>query len=287
MQALKVLLPVDFSEASTPAYTFLQTLARQGADAEDIQGNLNVTLLHIVSSGLLTGSHNLDALRLQVQQLASRPALAGLSCTALVQTAGDKAAGTTIGQAIGQAGQKHDLIVALRKPRSTLQKLVQGTELLRILRHAQCPVLCLTPAHVPRLSRLVFATDFSVEAANVLLRLLPLLHYCNASVYLVQVSSKYTYETTRSFRARCRMFNEELGAQSLEVLTRVADYVQYQADELAQGIVYCAEDLLADAIILATRGQTGVNRWLNGSVTDDVLAATDMPVLVFPLQQEG
>jgi nucleotide-binding universal stress UspA family protein len=50
----------------------------------------------------------------------------------------------------------------------------------------------------------------------------------------------------------------------------------------AQAIVDVANERHADLIVMASHQRHGLNRWLNGSVTEEVLARTSTPLLVVP-----
>ncbi len=55
-----------------------------------------------------------------------------------------------------------------------------------------------------------------------------------------------------------------------------------EAGDPATVIVGAAESLGVDAIVMSTHGRSGFSRWLFGSVTQKVLAASRHPVFVIP-----
>jgi len=52
------------------------------------------------------------------------------------------------------------------------------------------------------------------------------------------------------------------------------------------GIVFCAEAEQVDLIVICTRGQSGISRWLIGSVADRVMRGARVPVLLVSARQE-
>jgi nucleotide-binding universal stress UspA family protein len=54
----------------------------------------------------------------------------------------------------------------------------------------------------------------------------------------------------------------------------------------AQAIVDVAWEQNADLVVMASHQRHGVNRWLNGSITEEVLARTSVPLLVVPARCE-
>ncbi len=57
---------------------------------------------------------------------------------------------------------------------------------------------------------------------------------------------------------------------------------EVEAGDAATVIVESAEKLHVDAVVMSTHGRSGLSRWLFGSVTQKVLAASACPVLVIP-----
>ena len=55
-----------------------------------------------------------------------------------------------------------------------------------------------------------------------------------------------------------------------------------EAGDPATVIVETAQKLHVDAIVMSTHGRSGLSRWLFGSVTQKVLAASCCPVFVIP-----
>ena len=55
----------------------------------------------------------------------------------------------------------------------------------------------------------------------------------------------------------------------------------------SKAIIEFAQQNQIDLLVLSTRGQTGPARWLLGSVTDHVVRAASVPVVVVPAQTEN
>lgn len=51
------------------------------------------------------------------------------------------------------------------------------------------------------------------------------------------------------------------------------------------GIIHFAEKNKVDLIVMCTRGQSGISRWLMGSVADRVVRGANIPVLVIHAQE--
>ena len=73
-----------------------------------------------------------------------------------------------------------------------------------------------------------------------------------------------------------RLFGDEI------TVTRFAEY-----GPTADGIISCSKDFSADLIIIGTHSRTGLDRLLMGSVAEDVVRHSTVPVLVVPFKDEA
>ena len=54
----------------------------------------------------------------------------------------------------------------------------------------------------------------------------------------------------------------------------------------ADGILKCSEEFGADMIVVGTHSRTGIDRFLMGSIAEDVVRHAQVPVLVVPMKGE-
>ena len=78
-------------------------------------------------------------------------------------------------------------------------------------------------------------------------------------------------------RAQAELFaiERELREEGLSVDHRITSGI-----DAAKEIVHISKEQRIDLIIMSTRGRSGVNRWLLGSVTEKVLHSGDVPLLL-------
>lgn len=221
--------------------------------------------------------------RQQLAKAVEHPSLAGLNPAAELIANPSQGAAQELADFAARGG--FDLILTLAKRRSRLDKFLEGTSLMRIVRNATIPVLTLPPQPMPVVQRVIFATDFSAEAAHVLRQLAPLVQGLGASLNLVRIYTRQGFESTREFKAHLREFHDELAQADLDAFKQIQDSVAYYADDLVQGIVQCAEDYLADLIVLATHGRKGLSLLLSGSVTEEVVERSSVPTLIYRLPE--
>lgn len=90
-----------------------------------------------------------------------------------------------------------------------------------------------------------------------------------------------------------RPFLQEMGTQATEDLVALADELDIEvATEILTGkpdetICDFAEEHDIDLIVMGTRGRSGVDRILQGSVTERVLRSTDIPLLAIHANEDA
>jgi nucleotide-binding universal stress UspA family protein len=117
----------------------------------------------------------------------------------------------------------------------------------------------------------------SVKTEIILLQVISSLsHYVIAGEASVQVpyTEKEVGQIKRKVRDYLSKAGETLKSKGFTVKTRIA--TGKPADE----IIKAAEDLKADLVAMSTHGRSGLSRLTFGSVTDKVLRAGTVPVLV-------
>ena len=110
------------------------------------------------------------------------------------------------------------------------------------------------------------------QAESILLRVLkPLAENLNLLVALVMSAEETTRELVCEYLEQVAAGVREIG-----ISVRVVTVDGYPHEE----IVRFAEIEQVDLIVICTRGQSGLNRWLMGSVADRVMRGVSIPVLL-------
>ena len=116
------------------------------------------------------------------------------------------------------------------------------------------------------------------QAELILLKVLePLAKKHNISLEAAARVEKATHELARDYLERVAAGPREKG-----LLVRVVT----AEGNPHEGIVSCAEAEQVDLIVICTRGQSGLSRWLIGSVADRVVRGAGVPVLLVSARQE-
>jgi nucleotide-binding universal stress UspA family protein len=194
-----------------------------------------------------------------------------------------------------------DLIVMCTHARGSFQRAFLGSVADELVRRSYAPVLLLHPTNTTKqvasepigtpLRRIVVALDGSPLAEHALGPALALKQLTNAELTLVQAAlptatdyigladAMSTGSQILDLReAEAAIYLEgvatELQQRGINVATKVL------VEQPVQAILHVATEEQADLIVLATHGRGGFGRALLGSITDQIIRRSPIPVLV-------
>ena len=252
---MRLLVPLDGSRRSEEILPWLGALAPAA-----------IHVLHVAPGGAEDGAPH-DCAAYARAAAARLPAKAG-------RAEAHAAAGDPADEILRHARRlAADLIAMRTRCRRGLSRLVFGSVTAEVLRASRLPLLVTGPAargggSRRRMRRLLVPLDGSARSARILAPAASLASFLGARVELLH-----------AFRDRAdpRPFEDraaELRGHGLEASVRLV-----QGDPAGR-ILERASDGGADLVAMATHGRTGVSRLLVGSVSEAVVAAAKVPVLL-------
>lgn len=193
------------------------------------------------------------------------------------------------------ATRRADLVVMATHGRGGLSRLWLGSVASDLVRNSSAPVLLIRPSEsgsrtqaAPPFRRVLIPLDGSPEGEEAVEHATAvagdpgvqyvLLHVITPILYVPDPASVvYPDETEMQEWAK-----EYLGAVAERIRARgfAADFRTARHPQPARAILECADEITADLIAMETHGWSGVTRLLLGSVTDKVLRAATVPMLV-------
>ncbi len=298
-----ILVPLDGSklaEAALPPAAFLA--GRLGA---------RLTLLHLVESNVagtvhgdrhLTEAGEADA---YLQELAARPALAGLAVTCHVHE--EPTSRVVTGIVEHQDELAPDLVVMCAHGRGGLRKLLYGSIPQRVIAAGATPVVLVRPGaggEAPPFDcrELLVPLDGEPAHEEGLAAAEHLASALSARLHLLSVVRGETDLSGRqavsgrflpgASRAVAQFDSEErlryLAAVTLRLRASQLDVAsEVRRGEPAETIVAAAAGGGADLIVLATHGKAGSQAFWAGSIAALVLEKTALPVLLVPVAKTG
>jgi nucleotide-binding universal stress UspA family protein len=173
-----------------------------------------------------------------------------------------------------------DLIAMTTHGRSGLRRWAFGSVAERVIRASKVPVLALrsftaTGAEAPRrdltLNRILVPISDADLSLNVIEPAIELAQLFGASVRVLHVceGGACTMPVPQITRAFERFRDAGIGVEPL----------MKEGDAAAQVLDACAETE-SDLIAMTTHGRAGLSRWMLGSVTEKILRASKVPMLI-------
>lgn len=191
--------------------------------------------------------------------------------------------------------RKADLVVMTTHGRAGLSRFFLGSVADRLVRELHCPILLLPPEspQVPEpgaAARILIPLDGSALAASVLGRAAAVLPDAALELVRVVILPAMPLPPEAASAVPSEILDEELSiaahyledvAATLRARGRVVHTRVLSHWSPAAAIADYAEERHCDLIALATRGESGLQRALLGSVADKIIRSARLPVLVW------
>jgi nucleotide-binding universal stress UspA family protein len=170
-----------------------------------------------------------------------------------------------------------EMVVMGSQGTSGLKELFIGSNTEKIVRRANCPVLCVKETtDLFNLKNVVLASNFYKEIELVFPQIDSFLNIFNPHYNLLKVCTPNNFETTRFSRRIMQAFADKFKIKDYDIHV-------YNDNHVESGILNFAKEIEADAIIIATHGRRGIEHFINGSLAEDVVNHAVTPVLSFKL----
>ena len=262
MSIRTIIVPYDFSECATHALRVAGDLAhRTGAVIDVVHAYEETSHSH-------TENHHLrEELEARLALVPELPFLRGVELRKFVLR---QLSVTEIFK--NERLASADLIVMGTHGASGMKGIV-GSNTQRIVRQAPMPVLVIKQ-RIERfaLDNVVFASNFSQQDLEKFESFRPLFDLFDPKVHLLKVNTPRSFERSEDSHRAISAF---LQRHELRRYTATV----YNDLSIEEGILNFAQSIDADLIAMATHGRTGFFHVVNGSLTEDIVNHTPLPVL--------
>jgi nucleotide-binding universal stress UspA family protein len=175
-----------------------------------------------------------------------------------------------------------DLIVMGTHGRRGLAHALLGSVAEKVVRTAPCPVLTIRERSRPVAATILVATDFGPASEEALDYGRTLAHLCGASLQLLHVADNYFMRPIVSdphvlIAAARERLRAQLTGDDRRTLGALA--ILDLSDHPAEAIVDYAKNANIDLIVMGTHGRQTLNRFLVGSVAEQVVRTAPCNVL--------
>jgi nucleotide-binding universal stress UspA family protein len=173
-----------------------------------------------------------------------------------------------------------DLIVMGSHGSSGLKEVFVGSNTEKVVRTSEIPVLVIkhrTENFNPQLG--VFACDFLENSVGSYKRAQKMFNSLGVKMQMLYVNLAGDFRSTREIEKRILSFLESTETPNpIETLNQVVQYSEYSVEA---GIFGYSQVSNADIIALPTQGRQGLAHFFSGSIGEDVVNHSDLPVMTF------
>jgi len=274
----KIIIPVDFSKHSEFALETGAALAKQH--------NAELIVMHMLelSESIFSASSNdrneetafmLMVTNKEFEKFLDKPYLEGITVTPLIKHH------KVLKEVAEVAGhEKADLIVMGSRGHSEHDGIFTGSNTEKVVRYSDTPVLVVKskPESV-NFNNVVLGCDFSEESVSAVKNALELLNEVADKVTLLHVNLP-----NLSFLSTDEINENVSDFLKLSKLNEGDFSIAYTADHSVEdGVLNYARRENADAVAIITHGRTGLSHFFGGSISEDLVNHSKLPVITFKL----
>ncbi len=280
-----ILVPVDFSSYSDNALDFAYALAKRDGDAK-------IMILHIIEAmdtqsystmGMVKLDNQTDlylnlmiqGVQKRMQDIVNNPKFDGIEIDAHVHHGKPY-------ENISKAIAEHDATVVVMGTlgSSGLDELFIGSNTEKVVRYAKCPVLSIPEsAKFDQIKNVVYATNLKEEDDDVVQRLKYGLTLFGAHLHLLWVNTIHDLESIDNMDAKLNEFAQKNGLSNYSVHVSKGIFAE-------AGIMNYADEIDADMIAMTTGGRKGIAYLFSGSLAEDVVNHSSLPVWTYSVRKD-
>lgn len=275
----KILVPIDFSECSNRALKVAAQIAKKQ--------NAEIIALHMIGlSESITGSsakeeyeimHYIKLVEKRFTEFLDKDYLKGIPVT-------DTVFNYQKFTAINDIAKEHNasLIVMGSHGTSGINEMFVGSNTEKVVRTSDIPVLVIKGE--PKgftLDHAIFVSDFTQKSIDVYKRAMDFFQRFDTEVELVYINLPADkFRSNNQLRKRFRDFLEEAENGNFDKLKDIVIYNDYSVES---GVFNYCEKSRASMIAIPTHGRRGLAHFFSGSIGEDIVNRSDIPVLTFKI----
>lgn len=272
----KILVPTDFSDQAFNAVKAAASIAKH-SDTE-------IILLHIIdlpqeTMDMINPGYEIPEIMLfkqaaeqRIVELAKSPILENNAVSVVLRL------GKTFNEVNLVAQENNvDMIVMGSHGASGFKEVFIGSNTEKVVRSSEIPVLVIKGDTTDiSFTNVVFASDFMEKNPLAYNKILNFLKDKNAKPHFLMVNTPNSFKTTSDSEKIIQDFLKDLD---------IADYhfEIYNDFEIEKGIANYADRINADLIVMGTHGRKGFARFINGSISEDIVNHSNKNIITFKM----
>ncbi len=276
----KILVPIDFSDHSEYALEIAAQLAKKhGAEivALHMMGLSQAVITKDDSNEVMEAMFYMKLAEKRFTDFLDRDELKGLTVHTTVQNYKEFQEINGVAKEFGC-----DLIVMGSHGSSGIHEMFVGSNTEKVVRHSDIPVMVIKHHDSNlELNTIVFASNFDKEFLKAFINARKLANNLGAKLQLVYVNTPGDgFRSTQEMNNKILQFLLDAKADHEYQITDVAMYNAYTIEE---GVFEYSNHINADAIAMPTHGRKGLAHFFAGSISEDLVNHSDLPVFTFKI----
>jgi nucleotide-binding universal stress UspA family protein len=175
--------------------------------------------------------------------------------------------------------EQADLVVMGSKGASGMEELLIGSNAERMIRNAPVPVLVVkNPPTLDQAHRLGFLSDLEAEEDTVLQNVLGLQALLNAELHIARINTPHHFLSDQRVEEKLHALLEGHQMPGGYRFHHYSDHYQHE------GIQHFVESYQIDIIAMGTHGRKGMSHFLLGSLAEDIVNASTVPVFTVRIE---
>ncbi len=168
-----------------------------------------------------------------------------------------------------------DLIVMGSHGSNGFQELVLGSNTEKVVRSSKVPVLVIkNEIKKFGVKKFIFASEFTDEVKKSFQKVLEFAYLFDSHLSLLMINTPNSFKSTAIAEKIINDFVKDINYSKYSLHV-------YNDKTVEKGILNFADHENADLIALCTHGRTGFSHFLNGSISEDLVNHTIIPVMTF------
>ncbi len=273
----KILVPVDFSEHSEYALEVAADLAKK-YNAEIITLHMMGLSQNIInkadSQGVFEAMFHMKLAKKQFEEFLDKDYLKGIKVQSIVQN-------YKIFDELDPVAkeQQADLIVMGSHGSTGMKEVFVGSNTEKVVRTSSVPVLVIKNRIVNfKVEKMVFACDFSLEFVPAYKKARELANIFQSELQLVYINTPERFTRSSDMEARAFKFLTHSADDAIGYFDDIKYYCDITVEE---GIFTYSENYNANVIAVPTHGRRGLAHFFTGSIGEELVNHSDIPVLTF------
>lgn len=165
-----------------------------------------------------------------------------------------------------------DLVIMGTHGASGIKEMFVGSNAEKIVRRATCPVITLkSDVKLANVKKITFASDFIKLNTKAMAALKQMQHALDVTIDFVRINTPNNFQRDKLTKAQMDALVKK------EMFVKSALHIYNDTSE-EEGLLHFAEYVQADMIGMMTHGRTGLNHLIGGSIAEDVVNHTNIPV---------